>query len=247
LIERLGEEFFKSAPREPGVYIMRGMASRILYIGQSKNLRSRLAFYKNANPDRIPRRLTRLVHQVETITLERCANAEAARARELELLRLHRPRFNRADTGPQFYHYIETQSTPLDTTVRIHFDPPAHPEEESSWLGPVRGRIIPLQALAALQRLSVCAAQQIRRCSEVPLFPKRLASLSLSRPAFASGLNEFLRGESVELVTQLLESQSRECELALRQLHESDADTLLSWSRSLQEAKTDGRTEGMKP
>src|SRR5690349_14894944 len=98
LVERFGHDFFKAAPREPGVYVMRGR-ERILYIGQSKNLRTRLAYYKNANPDRMPRRLVRLVHQVEQISWECCVSAEAARQRELELLRLHRPKFNRADVG----------------------------------------------------------------------------------------------------------------------------------------------------
>src|SRR5436853_5153471 len=121
---------------------MRGQADRILYVGQSKNLRTRLAYYKNANPDRVPRRLTRLVHEVETITLERLPTAEAARARELDLLRLHQPRFNRADTGPRFYHYIDLKTDSMTATINLHLDPPTHPDEDKSWIGPVRGRTI---------------------------------------------------------------------------------------------------------
>src|SRR5881394_2475594 len=139
LIERLGDTFFKSAPRQPGVYIMRGHADRILYVGQSRNLRTRLAYYKNANPDRVPRRLTRLVHEVESITLERLPTAEAAPARELELLRIHQPRFNRADTGPRFYHYIDLKTDRESAIINLHLDPPIHPEQEQNWIGPIRG------------------------------------------------------------------------------------------------------------
>jgi excinuclease UvrABC nuclease subunit len=235
LIERLGDDFFKSAPREPGVYIMRGNADRILYIGQSKNLRTRLAFYKNANPDRVPRRLTRLVHEVQSITLERCATAAAARARELELLRLHQPRFNRADTGPQFFHYIDSQFNDTNFTIHLHLDPPVHPDEEQRWHGPIRGRVIPCQALAALQRLTICAANQLRGCSELPLVPKRLTSLTITNLQVVPALAGFLSGNSVELITHLLESQSPEAEPPLRQLHECDAEILLSWSRLLQD------------
>ena len=236
LIDRLGHEFFKSAPREPGVYIMRGHSDRILYIGQSKNLRTRLAFYKNANPDRIPRRLTRLVHQVESITLERCASADAARARDLELLQIHRPRFNRADTGPQYFHYIEFDADSDHATITLHLEAPTRPHEEKNWLGPIRGRVVPLQAMAALQRLVISSTQQLRRCSELPISPKRLTSLTLSGSHVVPALAGFLRGESVELVAHLLESQSAEAELPLRQLHECDAETLLSWARLLQDA-----------
>src|SRR5690242_16075479 len=54
---RLGDELFRAAPREPGVYIMTGGDGRILYIGQSKNLRARLGSYKNARRDRTPRKV----------------------------------------------------------------------------------------------------------------------------------------------------------------------------------------------
>jgi hypothetical protein len=235
LIERLGDAFFKSAPREPGVYIMRGPADRILYVGQSKNLRTRLAYYKNANPDRVPRRLTRLVHEVETITLECLPTAEAARARELELLRLHQPRFNRADTGPRFYHYIDLQTDAATATINLHLDPPSHPDEEKSWTGPIRGRTVPLEAFTALHRLTLCADHQLRRCSELPLIPKRLTSLKISNPHVIPPLGGFLTGNSVELVTHLLESQSPNAEPALQLLHQCDAETLLSWSRLLQD------------
>jgi excinuclease UvrABC nuclease subunit len=235
LIERLGDEFFKTAPREPGVYIMRGQADRILYIGQSKNLRTRLAFYKNANPDRIPRRLTRLVHQVENITLERCVTAVAARARELELLRVHQPKFNRADTGPRFYHYIDWKITDDAATINLHLDPPTYPEQEQAWHGPIRGRLLPGQALASLQRLTHCATHQLRRCNELPFGPSRLASVTVLNAHVVPALAGFLEGRSVDLVARLLELQPTDAELPLRQLHECDAETLLSWARLLAE------------
>src|ERR1035441_8582387 len=72
LVQRLGEAFFRAAPREPGVYIMTGQNGLVLYIGQSQNLRQRLGSYKNARPDRAPRKIMRLVRAVESITWETC-------------------------------------------------------------------------------------------------------------------------------------------------------------------------------
>lgn len=109
LVQRLGEAFFRAVPRVPGVYIMTGANERVLYIGQSANLRARLATYKNARPDCAPRKVIRLVHAVERITWEKCESPEGARLRENELLRLYRPRFNRLNTWPRAYSYIQLQ------------------------------------------------------------------------------------------------------------------------------------------
>ena len=109
LVQRLGEAFFRAAPREPGVYIMTGQNGLVLYIGQSQNLRQRLGSYKNARPDRAPRKVIRLVRAVESITWETCDSPEGARLRENELLRLHRPKFNRLNTWPQAYSFIRLE------------------------------------------------------------------------------------------------------------------------------------------
>jgi hypothetical protein len=79
---------------------------QILYIGQSGNLRARLGAYRNANPCHLPKRIVRLVHLVTSITWERCSSARLARVRENQLLRLHRPRFNRMNTWPQAYCFL---------------------------------------------------------------------------------------------------------------------------------------------
>jgi len=89
------------------VYVMTGRDGLVLYVGQSRNLRQRLGSYKNAQPDRAPGKVIRLVRAVESITWETCESAEGARLRENELLRLHRPRFNRINTWPQAYSFIQ--------------------------------------------------------------------------------------------------------------------------------------------
>ena len=109
LVERLGDPFFRAVPCEPGVYVMTGRDGVVLYIGQSGNLRHRLSSYKHARPDRAPRKVIRLVHAVESVTWEKCDSPEGARLRENELLRLHRPKFNRVNTWPQAYSFIRLE------------------------------------------------------------------------------------------------------------------------------------------
>jgi hypothetical protein len=106
LRERLGDEFFSGAPPRPGVYLMTGGDGRVLYVGQSGNLRRRLASYKNARPGRVSRKLAKLVHEVSRITWEVCPDVGQARLRENELLRLHRPRFNVVNRYPEGHSFI---------------------------------------------------------------------------------------------------------------------------------------------
>jgi predicted GIY-YIG superfamily endonuclease len=100
LVERLGRTFFLQLPERPGVYLMRDAHDTVLYVGKAKNLRKRLCSYRVANPDRMPRRHLRMLRAVERIELQECPDESSALARESELLRTLRPKFNRAGTWP---------------------------------------------------------------------------------------------------------------------------------------------------
>lgn len=94
LVERLGEEFFRTLPTSPGVYLMCGEREGVLYVGKARNLRKRLCSYRVANPERLPRRIIQLLFQVRRIELDVCANEAAAQFREEELIGALCPRFN---------------------------------------------------------------------------------------------------------------------------------------------------------
>lgn len=138
LLERLGKDFFNAVPRRPGVYLMFGPADRILYIGQTANLRVRLGSYKNCNPNHTPRKVLRLVHQVERIDLELCESATEAQLRENELLRTHRPKFNRVNTFPKAHYFIGMQR---------------HAMQLRFWLTNEAGRSAPAELPAANETL----------------------------------------------------------------------------------------------
>jgi hypothetical protein len=100
----------REVPSQPGVYLMTGRERptaepRVLYVGKSLNLRRRLASYRGIASDRATRRLVRLAFSVDSVTWETCADDHAARLRENILLRLHRPRFNTANTHPEGHWY----------------------------------------------------------------------------------------------------------------------------------------------
>ena len=147
LVERLGADFFRQAPESPGVYLMRDQTEAVLYVGKAKSLRKRLNSYRVANPDRLPRRHLRLLRAVARIDLEQCADESAALARESELLRSLRPRFNRAGTWPGTPRFLawRLKETGLEMVIA------GEPVENWQWHGPMGAGAIWLRA--ALLRL----------------------------------------------------------------------------------------------
>ena len=96
LVERFGEDFFAALPTGPGVYLMCGAQEGVLYVGKARNLRKRLSSYRVANPERLPRRSIRLLHQVRRIEWDACATEQAASEREEMLICVLAPKFNSA-------------------------------------------------------------------------------------------------------------------------------------------------------
>ncbi len=112
LRERFGVEFFRQVPETPGVYLLCGPRDGVLYVGKAKNLRQRLGSYRSANPDLVPRKLRRLLATVERILWDECPSEDAALARERELLRTLRPRFNTVGVRPASPDWLGWRAVP---------------------------------------------------------------------------------------------------------------------------------------
>lgn len=120
LVERLGAEFFRALPRQPGVYRMFDAADRLIYVGKAGNLRDRLSSYRRTHGQ--SRKTIRLIHTATRIEWELCATEVEARLRENELIRTLRPRFNRAGTWPKSARFIT-----VEALTRPPDPPPAEP------------------------------------------------------------------------------------------------------------------------
>ena len=145
LVERLGREFFRTLPESAGVYLMSDSAGTILYIGKAKNLRQRLCSYRVANPDRMPKRHLRLLRTVVRIELLPCIDERAALAKEAELLRAVRPRFNRAGTWRPPPRYLAWRCL----EDRLHLSVRLDPMEDWHCHGPYGSMAAVLQQLLA--------------------------------------------------------------------------------------------------
>jgi len=145
LVERLGRDFFRQLPECPGVYLMRDMSDVILYVGKARNLRKRLGSYRVANPDRMPRRHLRLLRIVARIELQECPDESTALAREAELLRTARPRFNRAGTWPAPPRFFAWRCVEQQLQLAVA----ERPDADWRSYGPLRGAAFVLRAVLA--------------------------------------------------------------------------------------------------
>jgi predicted GIY-YIG superfamily endonuclease len=162
LDQRLGRDFFRQAPRRPGVYLMKDARDNVLYVGKAKDLKQRLNNYRVANPDRMPRRHLRMVTEVQRIELQFCGTESAALEREATLLRSLKPKFNRAGVWPGKARFIawRVREDHLDLTVV------ETPGAEWRRFGPMGSIAFHLQR--ALSRLLWLALNPTRAFAELP-------------------------------------------------------------------------------
>ena len=239
LVERMGLEFFRQAPQRPGVYLMRDGTGTVLYAGKAKNLRKRLASYRVANPDRMPRRQLRLLRAVERIDLEECLDEASALARESELLRSLRPRFNRAGTWPGMPRFLSWRMMEDGLALAVTG------ERKAEWHnhGPFGAGAIPLRA--ALVRLLWCVLEPERRLWGIPggwfsgrhgvtaIIPRQ-ATLGTQFEEAGRLLNELFAGEVEPLVGWIRDrtaTQTHPLEVAVR---ETDLETVTAFASRLE-------------
>ncbi len=162
LDERLGRRFFRKAPKQPGVYLMRDAAGKVLYVGKAKNLRQRLRNYRVANPDRMPRRHLRMLREVARIEFQFCPGEAAALKRESQLLHSLKPKFNRAGVWPGKARFIVWR------LVQAHLELAVTEAPEPVWqrFGPLGGGSRYLHQ--TLARLLWLAMNPTRACADLP-------------------------------------------------------------------------------
>nr|WP_310424348.1 excinuclease ABC subunit UvrC [Chamaesiphon sp. VAR_48_metabat_135_sub] len=99
------ERRLQEIPPEPGVYFMRDASDRILYIGKSKKLRSRVRSYFREGSHHTPR-IAMMVRQVVEIEFIVTDSEAEALALEANLIKQHQPHFNVLLKDDKKYPYI---------------------------------------------------------------------------------------------------------------------------------------------
>jgi excinuclease ABC subunit C len=99
-------ERLRAAPESAGVYLMRDLEARVMYVGKAANLRSRLRSYF-AGLDSLALRTRQLVDRVFDFEVIACLNEREALILENTLIKRYRPRFNVRLKDDKNYLYLK--------------------------------------------------------------------------------------------------------------------------------------------
>jgi excinuclease ABC subunit C len=169
--QKFGVERLRELPREPGVYLFRDAEGRVLYVGKAKDLRRRLAGYRNASRRKAHRKMRALVREAASLEVRPSACEKQALLLENELIRTLRPPFN--VDGAFAFLYPALGIGHADGRVLLAFT--SRPEEWSSlalrWHGCFRSRARTRAAFDALVALfgSIGHREPMSRLPAVPL------------------------------------------------------------------------------
>jgi len=153
--QRRKRHLAETLPHAPGVYLFRDDAARVLYVGTSKDLRSRVRTYFTASETRT--RMGEMVGLAESVTGIECATPLEAEVRELRLIAEHKPKYNRRSRHPEKVHFVKLtrEAWPRLSLVRRVLD------DDADYLGPFSSRKTAEKCLAALHDTF-----PVRQCSD---------------------------------------------------------------------------------
>ena len=135
-------------PHRPGVYILRDVTGRVIYIGRSRDLASRVRSYWVDLGDR--RHLVRMLRRVAWLEPVLCASEHEAAILESDLIGRHRTRFNRT-LGMESSVWLRLDARPRSPGLEVRHEPAPH--DGAAWFGPYLGWEATRQAAAGLTRL----------------------------------------------------------------------------------------------
>lgn len=166
------EEQLKLLPDEPGVYIMRDIEDKIIYVGKAVNLKNRVRSYfrKTEKTERI-KRMVSLIDHFEYIVVD---NEAESLILECNLIKKNRPRFNVLLKDDKTYPYIKIDVKSDYPNVIItrkvvndgskYFGPYANPGAAKELLDFIKQKYKIRQCKNFRSETRVCLNYHINRC-----------------------------------------------------------------------------------
>ena len=197
-------------PIEPGVYIMKDKAGRVLYIGKANNLKQRVKQYFSGQDTRP--QIPLLLAKVETVETIQVFSEKEALLLENTLIKKHKPHYNILLKDDKSYIVLKMtrEEWPRLLLLRSKEAPP----QDSHSFGPYRGVPIAKELLQMMQktfplrqcsneefarRKRPCLLYQMKRCIApcVDLCTKNEYDIHTKRAL------QFLRGGDKEILKSL--------------------------------------------
>ncbi len=111
------EEKLRALPPQPGVYLLRDRAGRVIYVGKAASLRNRVRTYFQDPLTVSSPRIRHLMTKVFDFDVVVCANEVEALVLETNLIKQHRPRYNVRMADDKAYPYIKITNEPYPKIV----------------------------------------------------------------------------------------------------------------------------------
>ncbi len=145
----------ESLPHAPGVYVFADGRGAALYVGKSKDMRTRVRTYFTASETR--RRMTEMVAVAESVTGIVCATPLEADVRELRLIAERKPRYNRRSRFPERANWLKLTVEPFPRLSLVQ----EVKADDATYLGPFGSRRLAEAAMTAVHE-----AVPIRQCTD---------------------------------------------------------------------------------
>lgn len=149
--QKFGDDFIRQLPTLPGVYLIRDHSDELIYVGKAKNLKRRLAQYRNAKRCKKHHKMRAIVSDAASVEHRVCSSELDALLLETQLIQEHRPRWNVAGAFFFLYPMVGIREDHLG----IWFCYTAEPEKysEFQFSGAFRSRLITGEAFFSLMKL----------------------------------------------------------------------------------------------
>ncbi|WP_218939076.1 GIY-YIG nuclease family protein [Lysinibacillus antri] len=115
------KEKVKKFPSTPGVYLMKDASGHIIYVGKSKNLKSRVSSYLINSKSHSPK-VVKLVKQIRDIEYRVTDTEFEAFLLECQLIKELKPHFNKLMKNPKSYIYIEIGMEKVLPTIKMTYE-----------------------------------------------------------------------------------------------------------------------------
>jgi excinuclease ABC subunit C len=190
------------------VYLFRDAEGRVLYAGKAKDLRRRLAAYRNASRRKAQRKMRALLREAATLEVRPQESEKQALLLENELIRTLRPSFNVDGAFAFLYPALGVGRDGRRVLLAFTSSPEEWSGLDIRWHGCFRSRVRARAAFDALATLfgRLGHREPMSRLPGVRL--RRGARLEAFRrlpPELAVAADAFLAGESRDLLALLFE------------------------------------------
>lgn len=206
---KFGKDLLRELPEAPAVYLFKDEAGGVLYVGKAKNVRRRLAQYRNASRRKAHRKMRELVRVAHALEVRLEGSEAEALLRENELIRELRPEYNVDGAFDFLYPSIGAAERDGQLWLCITSQPEAYAGLELAWHGCFRPRWRAREAFDALASLTGRIGH-LEPKSRWPVLPgirgTRFVAVRRLGEGWLPPLSAFLHGESDALLGRLFDA-----------------------------------------